>query len=129
MADALAAAESEQGGWAVAGGYVVVADLTHGRADTIVWLDLSRSRTMWRVTRRSLRRVIRRERLWNGNRETLRQLLDPRRSMITEAWRTHPVRRTKLEELATTPLWANAEVHRLRTPAEIDAFVVAETRV
>lgn len=109
--------------WVVAGNYVVTADLTHARADTIVWLDLDRRHTIPRVVARSFRRAIRRERLWNGNRERLRDVLHPRRSMIAEAWKVHPEHRAKFEQLSTTPLWANAEVHRLRTPSEVDAWL------
>lgn len=123
VAERLLEASEVDGGWVVAGNYVMAADLTQGRADTIVWLDLDRRHTMPRVLRRSLRRVVRRERLWNGNRERWRDLVRPSRSIVVEAWRRHPVHRAKYEELSTTPLWADAEVVRLRTPAEVAAFV------
>jgi adenylate kinase family enzyme len=47
------------------------------RADTVVWLDLPRRTVMRRVIGRSLARVLTRRRLWNGNRETWRDLIDP----------------------------------------------------
>jgi len=121
--EALGSAESEGGGWAVAGNYVMVADLVQGRADTIIWLDLDRRHTMPRVVKRTLRRAAFREELWNGNRERWRDTLHPRRSMIVEAWKAQPKHRVRYEELSTTPLWAGATVHRVSAPAEVDALV------
>src|SRR4051794_18173963 len=50
-------------------GYVAVRDLVWARADTLVWLDYERPVVMARVIRRTIRRAVLRERLFNGNRE------------------------------------------------------------
>lgn len=52
-----------------------------GRADTVVWLDLPRRVAVPRIVRRTLGRMLRGEELWNGNRERLRYLFDPRPDM------------------------------------------------
>ena len=123
VAEALATAERERGGWVIAGNYLMVGDIVHGRADTIVWLDLGRRHTIPRVVRRSLRRVVRREQLWNGNRERWRDLLNPKVSIVAEAWRTHPARRAAYDELRDSTLWAGTDVRRLRTPNEVGSFL------
>ncbi|MEL6892189.1 MAG: AAA family ATPase [Actinomycetota bacterium] len=125
VAEALQAAEAARGGWAVAGNYSIVADLVQARAATIVWLDFDRRHTMPRVLRRSLRRSLRREQLWNGNRERWRDLVHPSRSILAEAWRKAPTTRAKYETLSQTPLWASAEVVRLRTPSDVERILVA----
>src|SRR5262245_66425581 len=56
-------------GWVVDGNYARVQDVVWPRADAVVWLDLGRPLVMWRIVGRTLRRVIRGEELWNGNRE------------------------------------------------------------
>lgn len=108
--------------WVVAGNYVITADLTHAQADTIVWLDLGRRHTMPRVIKRSIQRAFGRRKLWNGNRERIRDVFNPRRSMVVEAWQVHPIRQAKFEELSTTPLWSHADVVRLRTPHDVSEF-------
>ena len=62
-------------GWVVDGNYSAVRDLVWDRADTVVWLDLPRLVVVRRITTRSIRRVVRREELWNGNRERWRNLV------------------------------------------------------
>lgn len=47
--------------------YRTVRELIVSRADTLVWLDLPARVTLSRVIRRTLRRRMRREVLWNGN--------------------------------------------------------------
>jgi hypothetical protein len=61
-------------GWVVDGNYSAVRDLVWERADTVVWINLSRAVVMRRVLARTLRRVVTREELWNGNREPLSNL-------------------------------------------------------
>ncbi len=111
--------------WVVDGNYADVRDLLWSSADTVVWLDLSRPRTMWRVTSRSVWRAITRRELWNGNREQWRSLLawDPERSIIRWAWTTHATRRATFPTVLADPRWQPLEVHRLRTPAEVAAFL------
>ena len=113
--------------WVVAGNYSVVMDLTQGRADTIVWLDLPRWLVTWRVARRSIRRATRREELWNGNRERWRNLVawDPETNIIRWAWTHHAVHTARYESFSTGAFWSHADVHRLTTPAEVRAFLDA----
>jgi adenylate kinase family enzyme len=77
--------------WVVCGNYRTVASLLVERADTIVLLDLPRRTAMARVLRRSIRRALRREELWNGNKERFRNLLraDPEVSIIAWTWSMH----------------------------------------
>ena len=58
------------------------------RCDTLVWLDLPRWQVMVSVTRRTLWRVLTRERLWHGNVEPWRRVFSGD-SMIAYAWRTY----------------------------------------
>jgi adenylate kinase family enzyme len=110
--------------WVVDGNYRQVSDLTQGRADTIVWLDLPRWQVTWRVVRRTFARIVRRETLWNGNRESLRRALspDPERSIIVWTWQQHPRYRSLFAAQADDGSWAHAEVVRLRSSAQVRSF-------
>lgn len=56
-------------GWVVAGNYHVVRDLIWPRAQAVIWLDYSLPVVFWRLLRRTIRRGLTQEELWNGNRE------------------------------------------------------------
>jgi adenylate kinase family enzyme len=58
--------------WVVDGNYSFARDLIWPRAQVLVWLDLSLPVTFGRVLRRTVRRIVSQEELWNGNRESLR---------------------------------------------------------
>ena len=83
--------------WVVDGNYSSVRDLIWGRADTVVWLDLPRSRVMRQLLWRTIRRGVLRMELWNGNREQLTNLFkaDPQESIVAWAWTRHHVYRQR----------------------------------
>jgi adenylate kinase family enzyme len=115
---ALAAAPD---GWVADGNY-------HGklgtsvleRADTVVFLDLPHRVALRRVLWRTLSRAVKREELWNGNRETFRNAFS-RDSIVWWVIRQHGSYRTKWEP-RLEPL-AQVDVVRLRSPREVRAWL------
>ena len=80
--------------WVIDGSYrSKLGDLVLERADTVVWLDLPRRVWLPRLIRRTARRVVLREELWNGNRESLRGVVGGRDSLIAFALRSERRRR------------------------------------
>jgi adenylate kinase family enzyme len=113
--------------WVVDGNYraVVLDGPVWERADTVVWLDLPRRTVMAQVVRRTVRRVLTRERLWNGNREPFGNLYrrDPQRSIVAWAWTQHPKYATRYEAAADDPRFGHLRFVRLRSHAEADAWL------
>lgn len=99
------AALEAPGRWVVAGNYSKVRERVWPRAQAIVWLDPSLGRVLWRVTIRSIARIVRDEDLWGtGNRETFQQTFLSRDSIIWWALSTyHRRRRRYLEQLLEDP--------------------------
>lgn len=77
--------------WVIDGNYSRVQDLIVAGADTVVWLRMRRSLVMCQVLIRTARRMLSRQPLWNGNRESLHNVLsvDPERSIVAWAWLRH----------------------------------------
>jgi adenylate kinase family enzyme len=66
-----AALASARDGWVVDGNYdSKLGSLVTDAADTVVWLDPPLPMVLGRLLRRTLRRIVHRVELWNGNRET-----------------------------------------------------------
>ncbi|HEY1317905.1 MAG TPA: shikimate kinase [Gaiella sp.] len=110
--------------WVIDGAYRgKLGDLVLDAADTVVWLDLPRREWVPRLVRRTTRRVIRREELWGGNRETLRNAFLRRDGLFRFAWRNYEPRR------ATYPAeLARFHVVRLCSQREVDAWLGSVTR-
>lgn len=121
--EALTAAER----WVVDGNYrqVVVDGPVWERADTVVWLDLPRRTVMFQVMRRTLRRIVRREELWNGNREPLRNLYawDPDKSIIRWAWTEHAKYRTRYSSAMASPTLGHINFIRLQSHDEAERWL------
>jgi adenylate kinase family enzyme len=108
-------------GWVVDGNYdSKLGDLILDRAELVVWLDLPLPTKLLRLVRRTARRVLLDEELWNGNRETLKGTLLGADALFPWAVRTHfRHRRQWPERLARKPLV------RLRSSREVEAWLSA----
>src|SRR5690606_4073516 len=97
------------------------------RADTVVVLDLAKAVVMRRVVTRTLRRVVRREELWNGNREPWRNLYawDPERNIIRWSWTRYALTRDRYRAAAQEPANAHLDFVLRSTPAEVAAFLAS----
>ncbi len=105
--------------WVVDGNYrQKLGDLVLSRAEIVVWLDLPMSVWLPRLVWRTLRRGVLREELWNGNRESLRNVVWGRDSLFGYALRTHRRRR------AEWPAVLGPSPHvRLTSPREVERFL------
>jgi adenylate kinase family enzyme len=111
-------------GWVIDGAYrSKLGDLVLEAADTVLWLDLPRRQWVPRLLRRTIRRIVRREELWGGNRETFRNAFLHRDGLVRFAWRSYAVRR------ATYPAeLARFQVLRLRSQREVDLWLASIPR-
>ena len=110
--------------WVVDGSYrSKLGDLVLERADTVVWLDLPRRIWLGRLVRRTLRRALTREELWNGNRESLLGAIRHGDSLVRFALANDRPRRHRY------PLeLARFRVARLCSPTEVEAFLRSARR-
>jgi adenylate kinase family enzyme len=104
--------------WVTEWQYDAARPLTLARAELMVWLDLPIRLVLRQLTRRTLRRRVRREQLWNGNVEApLHTLFTDRENVLRWAWSTRHVldgldRRLAIErpDLSVVRLTSRAQV-------------------
>jgi adenylate kinase family enzyme len=113
--------------WVIDGNYrtVVLDGPVWERADTVVWLDLPRRTVMRQVVGRTLRRTVRREELWNGNREPMRNLYawDPHKSIIRWSWTQHAKYVQRFTDAMSSPRFAHIDFVRLTSHAEAERLL------
>lgn len=111
--------------WVIDGNYSATSSAVRPRADTVIWLDLPKLTIMRRVTFRTIRRVICRTVLWNGNRERWRHVFswDPQESVISRAWHKYVEFHELFSAMAADP--ANDHLHfvRLTSPAAVRRYL------
>ncbi|MEF2279483.1 AAA family ATPase [Deinococcus sp. YIM 134068] len=112
-----------QPAWVMDGNYSKARDLGLSRADTLVWLDYPAPVVFWRLLRRTLRRGLTREELWNGNRERLGVNLLTRDGILAWFFRTHWRRRRETPQLLA--VFPHLHVVRLRSPREADRWLAS----
>lgn len=111
-----------QPGWVTEWQYATARDLLADHADLLVWLDLPFRVTLGRVVRRTVGRRLRREELWNGNREApLHRFLLDREHVVRWAIST----RHKYAELVPEAAGARPRlvVVRLRSRRDVEDWL------
>ena len=109
-------AESLSGdSWVVDGNYSKVRDLTWGKADTLIWLDYPLLLTLWRLLRRTWRRVVSNELLWNGNRERWKHQFT-RDSLFLWALKSYRKQHCQYPILFRQPEYAQLNIIHLHSP-------------
>ena len=115
--------------WVCDGNYKRVRDIVWAKADTIVWLDYPLSVIMPQLLGRTIRRALRREELWQGNRESLRQSFFSRDSVLWWALTSYRRRRREYEALFQGPEQAHLRTVRLRSPSATREWLQQSTPV
>jgi adenylate kinase family enzyme len=107
-------------GWVLDGNYPAVRPLVWARADTVVWVDPPRHVVMRRLLVRTVRRGLTRRELWNGNRESLRNLLsrDPDVNILRWASLKHAEYRATYSAAADDPAYGHLRFVRIANPAD-----------
>lgn len=108
--------------WVTDGNYSEVRDLVWGRAEALVWLDYPLPLILWRLLRRSLRRIVTREELWNGNRESLRDQFFSRESLFLYALKSQPKLRRAIPRAASQD-YPHLRVIHLTSPRQSDRLL------
>ena len=111
--------------WVLDGNYKAVRDIVWARADTLIWLDYPLWVALLRVLWRTMSRIIRRQELWNGNRESLRLVLhpDPNQNLIVWIFRMHKMHRNDFPALFLQPEYSHLRVLRFRSPREAEMWL------
>lgn len=109
-------------GWVTEWQYSSVRRLLAERADTMVWIDLPYPIVLTRVVRRTLRRRLRREELWNGNQEPpLHTFFTDPEHVVRWSISTRGLNRERIPALATEH--PQLTVVRLRSPRDVDRWL------
>ncbi|HYD08037.1 MAG TPA: hypothetical protein VEC60_20040 [Reyranella sp.] len=117
--------EIRDGDWIVVGNYGQVRDLTWCAADTLIWFDLPFPLVMWRLLRRTIRRVRTREELWGtGNRESFRSAFLSRHSILLWAIKTHGRNRRRFAAECQALAKDKTVVH-LQDKAAVERFALS----
>ena len=99
-----------------------IRDRLWARADTVVWLDYPLRVVLPRIVRRSLRRTIRREKIFNGNTEAYAEWLH-RDHPVWSSMSTHRHRRAEM--FRRLPRFPQLTTIRLERPSETEAWLSA----
>lgn len=115
---------ADSAAWVTEWQYTSARPILVARAELLVWLDLPDRVMLWRLVRRTIRRRVRREVLWNGNREgPLRDFFTGRDHIVKWALST----RRKYREIIPQAVidHPGLEVVRLHRQRDVDRWLAA----
>jgi hypothetical protein len=109
----------------VDGNYSIARDVLWPKATTLIYLDYSVGIIMRRLIARTLRRNIKREVLWNGNKENILDnfKIFSNESVIAYSLKNHWRRRRDFTRLFEHPDYAHVQKLRFRTPRATEEWL------
>jgi adenylate kinase family enzyme len=116
------AVDTQGEGWVVDGNYSVSREVFWPRMDTVVWLDYSFSRVLWRSLTRTWKRIVKGETCCNGNRESMWRTFS-RDSIVLWVIQTHGRRRREFRETLPALAARGVDVIVLRTVTEAEHWL------
>lgn len=112
--------------WVADGNYRVVRELLWSRAQTIIWLNYSYPRVLWRAFKRTIRRSLTREQLWHGNRESVWQSFFTKKSILVWVATTHYRRKREFAELRAARTFEHLSWIEFKHPEQAARWLAAE---
>jgi adenylate kinase family enzyme len=111
--------------WVIDGNYSEVRPSVWSRADTVVYLDVSMARMLWRLVPRTIRRSWRHTELWNGNKESWSNMISLNREVNIILWATSNFGRYRqtYRRAMTDPQWAEVSFVRLCSSTQVEIFL------
>jgi len=111
--------------WVLDGNYTRTLAEKWKHAQLVIWLDLSFTRTIFRVAKRVIHRSRTQEEIWpgTGNRESLANAFLSKESIIWWAITTYRTNRNKYEEMMAAPAYSHICFIRLTSPANVASFL------
>lgn len=111
--------------WVLDGNYSRTNDIKWRRADTIIWLDYSYSRTFLQLLMLTVTRAVTKEELWpgTGNRESFTRSFASKDSVFIWLFRYYKRNRIRYVELGGSLRNSHIMFVRLRNRKEAKAFI------
>lgn len=109
--------------WVAAGNYSQARAVLWPRATTVVWLNYSLPLVLWRGVRRTVRRAVRGEVLFHGNRESFRRSFLSTDSILWWILSTYHRRRRNFEALRDSGEYGHLQWLEARSPAAAEAIL------
>ncbi len=107
------------------GNYGFVRDIVWARATAVIWLNYPLRVVLWRAWSRTTRRVLMREELFSGNRESFRRSFLSRESIILWAVSSHRRVRREYRRIIDDGTYPHLRIVELRGPAQADALLTS----
>ncbi len=111
--------------WTTAGNYSFAREIIWGRADTLIWLDYPLRIVMTRLFKRTLHRLVTRQELWNGNRDSWRRQFLSRNSLFLYAYKTHERWRWTIPLALNYAEYEHLELIHFTHPKQADDWLAA----
>jgi adenylate kinase family enzyme len=112
--------EITAGKWIIDGNYHTVRDLVWPEAELVIWLNYDFPFVFKRALYRTLKRIITREEIYSGNRETFRKAFFHRDSLLWWIITTFNRRRREFPLLIKLPEHSHLKVIEFRKAGEAD---------
>ena len=116
--------EAAPTGWVIDNLYTRSIEMIWTQVDTVIWLDYSFSLNLYRLTKRTLSRVLSQQPLWenSNNRENWKMMLS-RKSIFLWMFQKYPQNKQRYVAMMQDSKYQHIQFIRLTSPKQTEAFL------
>ena len=109
--------------WVTDGNYSVLRDVLWSRSTTIIWLNYSFSKVLYRAITRSFRRSLTKEVIFSENTESFKRSFFSRESIIVWVIKTHRSKYKKYSEVLYNGSMSEKNIIELKSQSETNNYI------
>lgn len=115
--------EIKNDSWVTCGNHGAVRELLANKANIIIWLDYPFHVILYRILKRTFRRIVFKKKCCNGNTETFKQTFFSKNSILLWVFKTYKKRKVNYAKLFNELSSSNKKLLRFKKAKEADEFL------
>ena len=108
--------------WIISGNYRDTHSLTMPKATCVIWLDFRLRLVLWRMLKRTIKRIVTKEEICNGNRETIYGTFFDKDNLFSYTIHTYKKRKEQFSVLGE--LYPHLTIYRIYSPKKLEEFIL-----
>lgn len=113
--------------WVISGNYRNTHSMTMPQATCVIWLDFRLRLVLWRMLKRTIKRIVTKEETCNGNYETISGAFFDKGNLFSYTVNTYQERKKQFSILGQQ--YPHLKIYRIKSPLRLRRFIASFEKI